>query len=963
MPGPCARRPDCATDFIPAEDRKTFLLRIDPELSADRERWAADELRSVNGQVEYVLRQAVQGRRKAADGRKAGEWRGSGADARGLEIAWGAAHGFAARNPLTLSMRARLYKFRVPLAIMGALLAGLLAGHWGYNDRRDSLLAELAHNAERSAAAFGADELKPLTGTAADRDTPGYATIKRRLMRFHLVDPRVRFAYIFRHQPGQKRVVFLADSEPENSPQISQPGDVYEEAAHSPGLQEILRTGRPATEGPLKDEFGTWVTGYALVSDDAAAGREVLGLDVAAEDWYRLLFMAGMERTFYVWLLLGLPLAGYVIMRRQIQQQEVIRNLSEAMEQSHSAVMIIDLQSRVEYINAGLCLQMGYSRREVVGRPWRDYQSPRLSPEMAAEMVSTVRAGITWSGEWMNLRKDGKFYPVRCAVTPVKRRTGELACFVAVFDDMTDVKRNETMLREALDRAEAGDRAKSQFLATMSHEVRTPLNGIVGFTNLLLETPLNPEQREYMQTIRMSGEALIQLTSDILDFARIESGKLKLDPQPCDPRECLEDALDLFATRAAEKKLELLHWVTDSVPPAVLVDAGRLRQVLINLINNGVKFTEAGEVEVTLDARRLKAEAGRTEAEWELQFTVRDTGLGIAAEQQGKLFKPFSQLENSTTRRYGGTGLGLAISRNLVQLMGGQITLASEPGVGSTFTFTVRAPEVKNEVEKPPPPSIAGVRLAIAGEASPLRQELVRLATRWGALVTEATADQLPGLAWDIALMDVDLAMAAELSHQTEPRPGLPPDRIIGLVPLVLNATTRAALRPHFRLLVNKPVHHDALRSLLAGPVGTRGASIVPFAKTSVFDLRVLLVEDNPVNQRLMQRVLANLGCRWTLADNGRIGVDELARNDYDIVLMDLHMPEMDGLEAITHIRNGLARDAMRNVWIAALTADARTDQRDRVLAAGANDYLTKPIKQAELSKMLERFLAQRNQS
>lgn len=857
-------------------------------------------------------------------------------------------------------MRARLYQYRITFALVVVLLAGLLAGRWGYNARRDAILAELAHMAERSAAAFDAGELAALTGTPTDRGTLAYRTIKRRLTRFRIVEPQVRFAYIFRHQPKEDQVVFLADSEPEDSTQISQPGDVYAEAAGSPGLQEVLRTGLPTTEGPLKDEFGTWVTGYALVSD-TAAGREVLGVDLAAQDWYRQLTMAGLQRALYTWFLLGLPLLGYVVMRRQFQQQEVIRNLSEAMEQSHSAVMIIDLQSRVEYINAGMCAQTGYGRREVVGRPWRDYQSPRMTPEMAAEMTSTVRAGMTWSGEWLHLRKNGTFYPVRCTVTPVKRRTGEIACFVGVFEDMSEVKRNEATLREAIDRAEAGDRAKSQFLATMSHEVRTPLNGIVGFTNLLLETPLTPEQREYMQTIRLSGEALIQLTSDILDFARIESGKLKLDPQPCDPRECLEDALDLFATRAAEKKIELLHWVADGVPPAVLVDAGRLRQVLINLINNAVKFTEAGEIEVILSARRVTPAEARPEPEWELQFTVRDTGLGIAAEQQEKLFKPFSQLENSTTRRYGGTGLGLAISRNLVQLMGGQISLASEPGVGSTFTFTVLVSEVKNDVPKPPPPSIAGIRLAVAGESGALRSELARLGARWGALVTEATVDQLPGLSWDIAIMDVDLAMATELSVQAQPRPGLPPDRIIALVPLVLTAATRTALRPHFRLLVNKPVHHDSLRALLAGPTAVRGATVVPFAKANVFDLRVLLVEDNPVNQRLMQRVLGNLGCRWTLADNGRIGVEELARNDYDVVLMDLHMPEMDGLEAITYIRNGQAGEAMRNVWIAALTADARSDQRERVLAAGANDYLTKPIKQPELSKMLERFLAQRN--
>ena len=229
-------------------------------------------------------------------------------------------------------------------------------------------------------------------------------------------------------------------------------------------------------------------------------------------------------------------------------------------------MLIIDLEGCIEYANRGLCHQIGYSRRELIGRKWRDFQVAETPPEMLAELVSTVRSGKSWEGEWFNRRKEGTIYPVRGVITPVKRRDGSLSCFVAVFDDMTEIKRKEAELREARDLARAGDRAKGQFLATMSHEVRTPLNGIVGFTNLLLDTPLSVEQRDYVQTIRSSGEALIQLTGDILDYARIESGKLALEPAPCDPRECVEEALDLFAAAASAKNLELLHWIEDNVP-------------------------------------------------------------------------------------------------------------------------------------------------------------------------------------------------------------------------------------------------------------------------------------------------------------------------------------------------------------------------------------------------------------
>ena len=852
--------------------------------------------------------------------------------------------------------RARLYRYRLPLAGAVILVLGLLAGRWGWNQERDKAVAALLQRAESATAAFTSAETVQLSGTAADLDSPVYAAVKQRLQRIRLADPDVRFLYLFRFQPESGRVIFLADSEPSDSTEISLPGEDYPEAATSPGLQSILQHGLPAFEGPIDDSFGTWVTGYALLSRDAAGNvREVLGVDIAARDWSANLWVAALRTTVLVWFFLGLPLAGYGIMRRQQEQREVIRNLSEAIEQSHTSVMIIDLNLRIEYTNRGFCAQTGHARRELIGRDWREFLVESMPAELAADAITVTRMGQNWHGEWLNRHKQGHAYPARGVVTAVRGGQDQISCYVAVYEDMTEVRRNEAVLREAKEQAEAGDRAKSQFLATMSHEVRTPLNGIVGFTNLLLETPLTPEQSDYMQTIRSSGEALIQLTNDILDFARIESGKLKLEPQPCDPRDCIEDALDLVAARAGEKKIELLHWVEHNVPRVVETDAGRLRQVLINLINNAVKFTEIGEVEVRLSARPLEAPW------WELEFTVRDTGIGIDAAHYDKLFRPFSQLEEANTRRYGGTGLGLAISSNLVQLMGGRIDLQSEPGVGSTFSFTIRAEEVDgDEAARVPPPNISGVRVALAGQASSLRNELSRLGERWGALVSTATIEELPGLAWDVALIDVDEAMATALGRLTEARPGLPRDKMLALVPLDLAPTLRAGLRPHFRLLINKPVHHQSLRALLAAPVSLR-ASAIPFSRANSFDLRVLLVEDNPVNQRLMQKILAKLGCRWTVAENGRIALEELQRADFDVVLMDLHMPEMDGVSAITAIRSGRAGENMRDVWIAALTADARVDQQHRVKEAGGNDYLIKPVRLEDLDKMLRRFLATRD--
>jgi PAS domain S-box-containing protein len=844
------------------------------------------------------------------------------------------------------------------VAAVWALIAltGALAGWLGYRGERASIMASLVDDAKRCAVAFDATELRRLKGTKDDLASPVYQRMKERLIALQGVNRQVRFVYIFRSLPETRKAIFLGDSAKPGARDESLPGDDYPQAAESPGLQEIIRTGQPATEGPLKDDFGTWVTGYVTIEDKApvagTAGRQIVGLDIDADDWSRALWGAALRNALYAWVVLGMPFSALLMMRRQFDQREAIRNLSEAMEQSHSALMIVDLGSCIEYANRGLCNQMGYSRRELIGRKWRDFQTEETPPEMLAELVTTVRSGKTWEGEWSNRRKDGTTYPVRGVITPVKRRDGELACFIAVFDDMTEIKRKEAELRDARDQAEAGDRAKGQFLATMSHEVRTPLNGIVGFTNLLLDTSLNPEQRDYVQTIRSSGEALIQLTGDILDYARIESGKLALEPAACDPRECVEEALDLFATAATAKKIEMLHWIDEDVPTTVLADGGRLRQVLVNLVNNAVKFTERGSVEVTVAvARDLPAALDASQIT--LRFSVRDSGMGIPADQYAKLFKPFSQLDGTSTRKFGGTGLGLAICRNLVHLMGGEISFNSEAGQGSLFTFVVPLPVIEPAKLSP---ELSGLRLAVISPPGGLRTELTRLATRWHAQLIEVeSAAQLHGVVWDTALVEIDESLARALATPEAPPLGIPSSRTFGLVPISLSTELRNGLRSHFRLLVNKPVHHGALYALLSG---LRTAPVLHSRPPAHFDLRVLLVEDNVVNQRLMQKVLTNLGCKWVVAENGRRGIEELAKADgqFDFVLMDLHMPELDGIAAICEIRDGRAGEKARDIWIAALTADARDDQRERVMVAGANDYLTKPMRQPEIDAALRRF-------
>jgi PAS domain S-box-containing protein len=659
-----------------------------------------------------------------------------------------------------------------------------------------------------------------------------------------------------------------------------------------------------------------------------------------------------------IWVGGGVPLAALFVLQRQARQRETILHLAGAVEQSKAAIVIFDAAGTIEYVNQGGCELLGFGRRELIGRNWRSFQvtDTETPPALVSELGLALREGRGWTGEWTKRRLDGSTYPLRGVFAPVTHADGRLACYVATFEDQTETQRAAAVLADAQQRAEAGEEAKKQFLATMSHEVRTPLNGILGFTSLLRETQLTPDQAEYVETIQLSGEALIQLTDSILDFARMESGKFELDPLPVAPRECLEDALDLVAAKAAAKNVELLHWVDDSVPAVILADGNRLRQVLVNLLNNAIIFTAQGEVEVRVSVEVSRGPSTKNR----LVFYVRDTGIGIAPEQHANLFHPFTQIDNALTRRHGGTGLGLAICKNIVELMGGQIQLKSAVGHGSTFSFTLPLESLDAGMDLRPQPPLEELSLAIAAGPGSLRAELMRLGKRFGTRVVASSPESLghtPG--WDAALMDVSPALAAELAALPAPRAGLPPERIFGLVPLSLPSATRAALRTHFRLLINKPIHQDALRGMLTA---LRDASSLTELQRETVDLNVLLIDDDPVNQMLMQKQLTSLGCRWTKADNSRTALAELSRMPYDFVLMDLHMPEVDGVTAIKQIRAGQAGAAMRNVWIAALTADARITLKEQALALGANDYLIKPVTMPELRIALGKFaMARRN--
>ncbi len=521
-------------------------------------------------------------------------------------------------------------------------------------------------------------------------------------------------------------------------------------------------------------------------------------------------------------------------------------------------------------------------------------------------------------------------------------------------------------LAQARDEALAGTMAKSEFLATMSHEIRTPMNAVIGMTDLLTNTELSLQQKDFVETIRNSGNTLLTIINDILDFSKIESGKLELEQQPFELRACIEESLDLLAAKAAEKGLELAYQIAPHTPQTILGDITRLQQILVNLLSNGIKFTSTGEVIVFAEAHKLDSKYT------EIRFAVQDTGIGIPQERKNRLFEPFSQVDSSTTREYGGTGLGLAICRQLCGMMGGKMWLESHVGKGSTFFFTITTREVINYnypnliADRS---QMAGKRLLIVDDNATNRRILSIQAQSWGMIPHAAPSGQKAlellqqGETFDLAILDMQMPKMDGLTlakkiHKLPLNNHLP---LVMLTSIGKSEIAGEAKKANFAACLNKPIKQSQLYNVLARILGGKVSKIsqprpelpaIDHKLASKHPLNILLAEDNLVNQKLALTILERMGYQGDVVVNGVEVIKALEQRSYDLIFMDVHMPEMDGLSATQIICREMEPNS--RPYIVAMTANAMQGDRERCLAAGMDDYLSKPIKLEDLVKVIQ---------
>jgi PAS domain S-box-containing protein len=619
---------------------------------------------------------------------------------------------------------------------------------------------------------------------------------------------------------------------------------------------------------------------------------------------------------------------------------------------SPTAIVVMDADERVTDWNPAAAELFGYEAEEALGRHVDELVFGDTDRDEGREITREAMAAGRAQRIARRRRRDGTLVDVELMLVPLSA-DGVQTGFLGIYHDVTELQR-------ARQEAEAATQAKSAFLATMSHEIRTPMNAVIGMTDLLLGTELTGEQREFAEVVHSSGDALLHVIDDILDYSKIEAGKLDLEREPFSLRDCVEGALDIVAPRAWEKELELGCLIDEAAPVGIVGDEARMRQVLLNLLSNAVKFTERGEVVVLVDAEKTG------QGSYRVELAVRDTGIGIPPDRMNLLFTSFSQVDASTTRKFGGTGLGLAISKRLVELMGGEISVESKQKKGSTFRISLPATEADVPSKIPLDdglPHLAGRRILVVDDNATNREIVTRHARAWGM---EPVAVELPAAAleliekgepFDVAVLDMMMPEMDGLALAGEIRARRSAEELPLLLLTSLGRLPQAESSSLFSAQLAKPfkasqLYNTLVRLLTAGAVEEEVEPVTDGKRTRSA-LRILLAEDNAMNQKVALRLLEQLGYRAEVANNGREAIEALERRPYDVVLMDVQMPELDGLDATRQICERWPEETRPH--IIAMTANALPEDREACFAAGMNDYVAKPIRAEELVSALKR--------
>ena len=686
---------------------------------------------------------------------------------------------------------------------------------------------------------------------------------------------------------------------------------------------------------------------------------------------------------FFVVVIVALSLIYIVVTRSISKPLERTVILEKAVEQSVNGIAVLDLAGNIVFTNRSWAIMHGYEVREIQG--WnlsRFFKRVKLKDEL--EIFNTViRDETTYSGESEHKKKDGNLFPIIKTVTFLEHYGKKFICVIA--SDITENRRAQNELKKAHDElerrvqertaellqakeaADASAKAKSEFLANMSHEIRTPMNAIIGMSDLMLNTELNRKQKDYLSVVRSSGRSLLALINDILDFSKIEAGKLAFEEMPFTLRDFIEEITDMFLEKVQEKQIEFIVDIAKDVPHQLIADPMRLRQVIVNIVSNAFKFTEKGEILIGI--KKLFEHA---DGSIELFFSIRDSGIGIDPRAQEKLFDAFSQADGSTTRKYGGTGLGLTICKKLIQMMKGEIWVESEQGKGSTFYFSAcfKSPRGITAPRYHVPNDLENIRVLLVEDNLSTSGVLVRFLSSFGFRTEVAESaekaleiyeasmegDRFGLVILDVKLPGMDGITAAELILD---------DRRIKAPPIIIVSasgdasamarTSRLGIRTYLVKPVKQSMLYDSIMELLGQSIlahMTGSVTAGSFVPKKYADLTILLVEDNAINQMVATEILSTSDISVDTASNGREAVKMVQEKKYDAVLMDLQMPEMDGLEATSIIRRQLK---MTDLPIIAMTANVMQEDKDKCTASGMNDYIPKPIDSENLFAVLEK--------